>query len=88
MKRLIASGVVASVLLVGGAFVPRAAQATDPITRLQRQVRSLQSQVNNLKNQVQALNRDVFVCTFYATPGEVFDDGTVNYDLYYDGSCI
>jgi TolA-binding protein len=87
-KKLAAFALVGA--LAGGVVATNvtASQATDPLTRLQRQVRVLQGKVANLQSQVQDLNRDVFVCTFYATPGEVFDDGTVNYDLYYDGSCI
>jgi outer membrane murein-binding lipoprotein Lpp len=92
MKRLLMAGVVASVTLLGAAsLAPSPASATDPITRLQRQVRVLQSQVAQLKSQVRSLNDGVYKCEFFDnTMPKTFPDGSVGYPLYVNstGGCI
>jgi hypothetical protein len=92
MKRLIVAGAVALAMMLGAvSLAPSPASATDPITRLQRQVRVLQSQVANLKSQVRGLNYTVYKCDFFdqAAP-KTFPDGSVAYPLYVSstGGCI
>ncbi len=93
MKRLIAAALVAvTVMFTAAMFAPSGASATDPITRLQFQVRVLQhkvgtlnTQVANLRADVRSLNCDVYGAEFYDNTDPVtFSDGTVGYPLYLD----
>jgi len=92
MKRLLVAGAVALAMMLGAVWLaPSPASATDPITRLQRQVRVLQSQVAKLKNQVKSLNYGVYTCEFFdQTLPKTFPDGSVGYPLYVNstGGCI
>jgi hypothetical protein len=56
VKRLIIAGAVAVCTTLGAAaLIPQTAQATDPILRMQRQIRVLQGKVASLQ-------REVFQC--------------------------
>jgi hypothetical protein len=92
MKRLLVAGAVALTMMLGAVWlVPSPASATDPITRLERQVRVLQSQVAKLKSQVRGLNYTVYKCDFFdQTTPKTFPNGSVGYPLYVNstGGCI
>jgi spore coat protein U-like protein len=92
MKRLLVAGAVALAMMLGAvSLAPSPASATDPITRLERQVRVLQSQVAKLKSQVRNLNFGVYTCEVYdQTVPKTFPDGSVGYPLYVNstGGCI
>jgi peptidoglycan hydrolase CwlO-like protein len=82
VRKRIAAAMVAAAL-VGGIVASNvgAAQATDPITRLQRQVRVLQGKVANLQH-------EVFVCEELAPyQGYVTSTGQVWSDTFVDYSC-
>jgi hypothetical protein len=87
-KKLAAFALVGA--LAGGVVATNvtASQATDPITRLTRQVRSLQNQVNGLRVRVGDLEHLVYRCDFYDSSDPVtFSDGTVGYPLYANPAC-